>query len=431
MVTTTDASAASPTVELKKILLLTFDYTAKLGGVGSHVQEIAHGLKHEGCEVIVLAHGSGETSVVDEEGVQVHYVGASQRTLSQAAQLSIAQNMLAYNHDLIDYAQPLLAQAAQKPDLIHYHHWFTYTAARQLGSAFDIPILGSIHYLTHPVEHWWGQIPNPGVAQQENIWLHNAQDLITVSESMRELVEKYYPATRRKIYVIRNSVNLNVFWKSLLSQEAKHQLRSTIAKAGERVFLFAGRINPQKGLEPLIESAAQVIRRYPGVRYLIAGAPDSRDYLRHIQMLIRRYPGLESHITFLGKLSRQKLSMLYQVADIALFPSIYEPLGLVAVEAMLAGVPPIVTKVGGLAEIVIHERTGLHVPVYAEAASGLHKVDVDELAAAQLRLLNDDAFRQELGRNGHHYIMNEFTFFGSTLHPMMQVYRQTIQAYRR
>lgn len=417
-------------VKLKKILLLTFDYAAKLGGVGTHVQELARGLKDAGYEVIVLAHASGETSVADEQGVQVHLVGASQRTLSQSAQSSIAQNMLAYNQDLIDYAHSLLAHDPHKPDIIHYHHWFTFSAARQLGLAFNIPIVGTIHYLTYPVEHWWGQIPDASVAQQENIWLQNAQDLISISDSMQELVEQYYPATRGRMRIVRNSVNIDVFQKSPLSAQAKRQLKSTIAKAGEQIVLFAGRVNPQKGLDALIDSAATVVEQHPQVRYLIAGAPDSRDYLRNLQARMRTYPGLESHVTFLGKVARQQLSLLYQVADIAVFPSIYEPFGLVAVEAMISKIPPVVTRAGGLAEIVAHEQTGLHVTVHSADESGLHRVDVPELAAAQLRLLQNEPLRQQLGQAGYNYILNELTFTRATLNPLIEVFRDTIQAYR-
>ncbi|HEY0601267.1 MAG TPA: glycosyltransferase family 4 protein [Herpetosiphonaceae bacterium] len=413
-------------IKLNKILLLTFNYTAKLsGGVGAHVQELAHGLKRSGCQVIVLTHSTGETAIVDDGGVQVHYVGASRRTLSQTAQLSIAQNMLAFNQDLIDYAQPLLAHDPQKPDLVHYHHWFTFAAARQIGAAFNLPILGTLHYLTHPIEQWWGETPNPSVAQQENIWLQNAQQLITVSESMRQLVETFYPTTIGKLHVIRNSINLDVFWKTQLSAQARSQLRATIAKSGERIVLFAGRINPMKGLEPLIDSAALVREQYPNVRYVIIGAPDSRDYLSKVQAQVRRSPGLEASVTFLGRLDRRQLALLYQVADVAVFPSIYEPLGMVAVEAMLSGVPPIVSDVGGLAEVVLAERTGLHVPVHTDA-SELHRVDVPALAAAQLRLLRDESLRQALGQAAFDYVRNELSFERTTLRPTMAVYRQVI-----
>jgi glycosyltransferase involved in cell wall biosynthesis len=427
---TADEAASLANVTLTTILLLTFDYAAKLGGVGTHVQELARGLKDAGYEVIVLAHASGESSVVNEQGVQVHFVGASQRTLSQSAQSSIAQNMLAYNQDLIDYAHGLFAHEPRKPDIIHYHHWFTFAAARQLGLSLNIPIIGTIHYLTYPVEHWWGQTPDPSVAQQENIWLQNAQNLIAVSTSIRDLVEQFYPATRGKIHIVRNSININVFQKSPLSAQAKRQLKSTIAKSGEQIVLFAGRVNPQKGLEALIDAAALVVERHPQVRYLIAGTPDSRDYLRTIQARIQSYPGLESRITFLGKVARQQLSLLYQVADLAVFPSIYEPFGLVAVEAMISKVPPIVTRAGGLAEIVAHERTGMHVSVHTGDESGVHRVDVPELAAAQLRLLQDEVLRQQLAQAGYDYVLHELTFTGATLDPLIKVFHATIQAYR-
>jgi glycosyltransferase involved in cell wall biosynthesis len=410
----------------KTIFQLTFDYAAKLGGVGTYVQELARGLKDAGHRVVVLAHANGASVVEDEGGVEVHHVGASQRTLSRSAQSSIAQNMLAYNQDLIDYAQSL----SVRPDVIHYHHWFTFSAARQLGAALNVPIVGTIHYLTHPVERWWGQTPDASVAQQETLWLQNARHLTAVSGSMRDLVEQYYPSTRGKIQVIRNSVNADVFQKTALSAQAKQQLKGKLARAGEQIALFAGRVNPQKGLEALIDAAALVVERHPRVRYVIAGAPDSRDYQRSIQARIAGHPGLEGHFTFLGKVARPQLSLLYQAADIGVFPSIYEPFGLVAVESMLSGAPPVVTRTGGLAEIVEHERTGLHVSVHADEASGIHRIDVGELAAAQLRLLQDEPLRQQLGRAGREYVRHELTFTRVTLEPLLQLFESLLQGHR-
>jgi alpha-maltose-1-phosphate synthase len=412
--------------KLETILLLTFDYGGKIGGIGTHVQDVAHGLNDAGYKVIVLAHASGASSVVHERAVQIHYVGASLRTLSQSAQLSIGQNMLAYNQDLIEYARMLPIQ----PDIVHYHHWFPLAAARQLGARLDVPIVGSVHYLTEPVERWWGQIPNSSVAEQETLWLQNEPNLIAVSNSMREVVEQYYPATRGRIDTVTNSVNVDVFQKTPLGPEARRQLKKTIAKNGEHIALFAGRINPQKGLDALVDSAARVVERHPEIRYLIAGAPDSRDYLSILQERIRSFPGLERHFTFVGKVARQKLSLLYQAADIAVFPSVYEPFGLVAVEAMISGIPTIVTRAGGLAEIVTHERTGLHVSVHVDEESGLRRVDVPELAAAQLRLLEDAALRQRLGQAGHDHIVNDLTFERTTLQPLVEVYRKTLRAHR-
>jgi len=97
----------------------------------------------------------------------------------------------------------------------------------------------------------------------------------------------------------------------------------------------------------------------------------------------------------LGKLPRHKLAALYKIADVALVPSVYEPFGYAAIEAMAAGVPLIATAAGGLAEIVDHEKTGLSVPVHAEG-NGVRAVDVPSLASATRRMLQDEGFARQM-----------------------------------
>ncbi len=410
------------------IMILTLGYTADIsGGVATHVQELAHALKNEQKKVVVLANSPGETKIVEDDGVEVHYISASEKTLSQNG--TWAQGILGFNDDLFDYAFKLASTS--KPDIIHYHHWYTYKAACQLRKSLDIPIIGTIHYLTYPIESWWGQEPDKEIGDNEKEWLTKQESLISVSYSMKHVIEDYYPEAKNKIEVIRTSISMDKFLPKPLAEEKRSALRNKLVNKQKKLILFAGRINRQKGIIPLLDSAAKVTEKYPEVQYIIAGHSDSRDYYKTVMNHIGKYPGLKERCTFLGHVMREQLTLIYQTADIAVFPSLYEPLGLVALEAMATGCPPIVTAGGGLEESVQHNKTGLVVPIISDKKTGEIIVDIEKLAQAQLILLTDEELRKKFSEAGKYYVMKEYNYQKSTLYPTIQAYKRTIADYSK
>jgi glycosyltransferase involved in cell wall biosynthesis len=141
--------------------------------------------------------------------------------------------------------------------------------------------------------------------------------------------------------------------------------------------------------------------------FLLAGGTDSRQSSQMIQDLTVRYAALGARVKLLGKLPRKQLRYLHRIADLALVPSIYEPFGFTAIETMASGVPVIVSAAGGLAEIVQHGESGLHVPV-RDAANGEREVDAEALAAAQLALLADKPRARKLGQEGQRRVAERF-----------------------
>ena len=130
--------------------------------------------------------------------------------------------------------------------------------------------------------------------------------------------------------------------------------------------VLCGKTKSSKRSFAIFESIPQVLEHYPNVKYVFAGEPDSQHFSRTMREMFDQNPVLKSKTLMLGKLPRHKLAALYKIADVALVPSVYEPFGYAAIEAMAAGVPLIATAAGGLAEIVDHEKTGLSVPVHGE-----------------------------------------------------------------
>jgi glycosyltransferase involved in cell wall biosynthesis len=408
-----------------KILILALEFTPELsGGVGTHVLELATGLGELGHQVTVLAYASGKPTTRNQVNVTVQLVAPTAESLARAARLSMVQGILGFNDDLFRHAQALIEK--QRPDIIQYYGWLTSSAARQLSEKYGIPLIGRMSYLSEPAERWWGQTPDPEIAQQEQELFYKSGMFISVSHWLSRLIQETHAVPCHNLHVIHNGLDVQRFVKQELNPKEIQALRGTIAGMGEKVVLFAGRLNPMKGISALFASASEVVKERPDVRYVMVGEADSRDFMQVIKRLFEQYPHLKDKVKLLGKVPRQQLAILYRIADIFLMPSLYEPFGWVAIEAMAAGLPLVSVDVGGPSEIVQHGQTGLLATIHARQ-TGPHEVDVMQLAEAQITLLNDNALAKQLGSNGRQRVITEFSL-DKMVRKTLDVYRSTISA---
>lgn len=408
-----------------KVLILALEFTPELsGGVGTHVLEIATGLGELGHQVTVLAYASGKPTTRNQPNVTVHLVPPTTESLARAAKVSLVQGILGFNEDLFHHAQALIEK--QRPDIIQYYSWLTSAAAHRLSEKYGIPLIGRMSYLSEPAERWWGQTPDPEIAEQEKELFSKPGMFISVSHWLSRLIQETHAVPSRNIQVIHNGLDVRRFVKQDLNPKEIQALRNTLAGHGEKVVLFAGRLNPMKGISALFASAAEVVKERSDVRYIIVGEADSRDFMQIISGLFEQYPHLKDKVKMLGKIRRQQLAILYRIADIFLMPSLYEPFGWVAIEAMAAGLPLVSVNVGGPSEIVQHGKTGLLAPIHAKA-TGPHEVDVMRLAEAQMTLLNDGDLAKQFGSNGRQRVIDEFNL-DKMVQTTLDVYRYTISA---
>jgi glycosyltransferase involved in cell wall biosynthesis len=406
-----------------KVLILSFEYPPR-AGAGTHVFELATGLNEAGCSVAVLAPTAGAPVKTHDDSITEHLVQPSAETCAIAARGSRVQGVLAVNEDLIARGQSLIFDHRQRPDVIHCHDWYTFPAAQELRRRFGIPVVGTAHSTSDPIVIWWGETPDNEVVRQEKALYRTADALITVSHSLRDIIQAVHEVPCKRIHVIHNGLNVERFMRPRLDPQQINKLRSTIAAPDEKIVIFAGRLTSQKGISALLASASQVLAANLRVRYLILGEADSLDSSRMIKEWAERYAGAHNHIKLLGRVSRKQLAILYHLADLALVPSLYEPFGYAAIEAMAAGVPVIATGVGGLAEIIEDGKTGLLVKVHADA-NGPHRVDVEGLTTAQLDLLSNNVKAKELGRAGQQHVSSHFGL-QRMINSTIQVYRQVI-----
>jgi glycosyltransferase involved in cell wall biosynthesis len=408
-------------------MIMALEYPPKTGA-GTCVLELIEGLARAGYEVAVISPSATNSATLQKPNVTAHLVAASDATNSKIKSTSTVQGILAMNEDLLAFGQNLIAGAERQPDVIHCHDWLTFPAARQLGRQFGIPVIGTAHYTSYPIDEWFGEKPEAELLEQEKSLFCDSNKLIVVSRSVGDLIQSAYGVPDRHIRVIYNGLDPAPFIKQRPDPGQLKKLRATIAAPHEKIILFAGRLTPQKGVPALFSSASQVIAQFPDVRYLLVGEPDTRDSAETIANLITQYPDIRDRIKMIGWIPRKQVALLYGIADLAVIPSIYETFGYTALEAMASRIPVVATNVGGLTEIIHHGQTGLLVPV-DQHESGIHTVNIDRLAEAQLMLLRDAALAQRIAAAGQKHALDQFTV-ERMVQSTIEVYRQTISEFQ-
>jgi glycosyltransferase involved in cell wall biosynthesis len=177
----------------------------------------------------------------------------------------------------------------------------------------------------------------------------------------------------------------------------------------EKLVLYVGRLVPQKGIEYLIRATSRVSWRFPEAKFVIVGEGWMRGHLEWIA----EQSGQRWRVNFTGFISDEDLAALTKSADVMVVPSVYEPFGIVALEGMAAGVPVVASQVGGLAEVVEHDRTGVWV----------HPRSPESIAWGIERVLSDGGYRDWLVKNAHEAVKNRFSWEA--------VARQTVDVYKR
>ncbi|HEV2863951.1 MAG TPA: glycosyltransferase family 4 protein [Pyrinomonadaceae bacterium] len=394
------------------VLIVTSEYPPEIvGGLGTHVFELAHGIGRLGCEAHVLAPSKFKRTVNDGPNVTVHFFSNEASAPDPAAAM---QWFIDLNKNCVLEARRLIVKGGLRPDVIHCHDWLNFPAAYQLGKLYKIPVVGTVHLLQNPIVKWWGDSPQAEIVKQERDLCRKSDALITVSRSMRELITGTHGISEGQVHVVYNGMDVQHFTKPRMTAAERDELRRSFAAPGDKIVIYAGRLTPQKGIPALIESAARVMGERKDVHYVIAGAPDFTqelwDAARITEEARKMFSGFFhdwDRLHMVGRISRERLAALYEISDVAVVPSLYEPFGYAAVEAMAAGLPVIASEVGGLAEIVLEGETGLLVPV-SENEAGWHEVDVEKLCAANHALLGDPELRARMGRAGRRRVLSEF-----------------------
>lgn len=333
-----------------RVLALTWEYPPRVvGGIAHVVSELSRALAQEGNEVeVITALEEGLPETEKSSGVTVHrvapYHGQPLNFFAWVHQLNLAM-----------LEKGVLLCREKRFDLVHAHDWLVAYAGRGLKHIFQLPLIASVHATEFGRNNGLHNDEQRYIGEVEWSLTYEAWRVICNSRYMRSEIEGVFNLPPDKISIIPNGIRPEAFQISAPDPA----VRRRFAEPGERLLFFIGRLVREKGVQVLLEALPKISERIPNVRLLIAGqGPYAEELHRHALHL-----GLDRRVTFVGYIDEEMRNQLYAQADAAIFPSLYEPFGLVALEAMAAQTPVVVSDTGGFAETVQHGVNGIRVAV--------------------------------------------------------------------
>ncbi|WP_354701521.1 glycosyltransferase family 4 protein [Paraconexibacter sp. AEG42_29] len=361
-----------------RVLLVTWEYPPIVeGGLARHARKLSEQLVRDGVEVHVLTRGDQRSQVREERhGVTVHRV--PEPGYPQGLNEFVAW-VRQLNDDLLVAGRALAEELDF--DVVHSHDWLVAVASKRLADAVGAPLVTTVHATEYGRHQGWVHVaPQSDIHRTERWMVHVADQVIVCSHYMRGHVADIFDLDEARIAVIPNGID-----PGDLQPRAGQPVidRARFAAPHERLILLVGRLVYEKGFQVALDALPDVIAKVGNVRFLVAGSGTADSELRAQATRL----GLDEHGTFLGWIGDDTLHSLYRIADLTVVPSLYEPFGLVALEAMASDCPCIVADTGGLREVVPPgERVGLR----------FNGGDAEHLGVMMERLLTDEPLRDRL-----------------------------------
>jgi len=374
--------------------MITKEYPPEIyGGAGVHVAELVAALR-ESIDVSVRAFGAPR----DEAGTYAY------RTPSGLADANAALQTLGTDLEIVS--------AISEADIVHSHTWYANFAGHIASQLHGIPHVLTAHSL-EPLRPWKAEQLGGGYAVSsgiEKLAYENAAAVIAVSAGMRNDILRSYPAVDpAKVRVIHNGIDVER-WRPVRNPEF---LASIGMDPDRPSVVFVGRITRQKGLPYLLQAA----RRLPAEVQLIlcAGAPDTPEIMAEVQEGVRLLQETRDGVIWIERmLPRDELSAILTAATTFVCPSVYEPLGIVNLEAMACGAAVVGTATGGIPEVVADGVTGRLVPIEQVQDGTGTPVDpekyVSDLAAVLTEVASDPATARVYGEAGRERAKSEFSW---------------------
>ncbi|MEY4320169.1 MAG: hypothetical protein RLZZ471_110 [Actinomycetota bacterium] len=315
-------------------------------------------------------------------------------------------------------------------DLVHSHTWYANFTGQIASALHGIPHLITAHSL-EPLRPWKEE--QLGGGYRLSSWIERtayegATKIIAVSAGMRDDILRAYPQLNPdKISVVHNGIDLEAFQAATNSD----LVRANGVNPDQRSVVFVGRITQQKGLPYLLKAARELPADVQLV--LCAGAPDTPQILTEVTALVEELRKVRDNVIWIEKhLSRTELIAVLSAATVFACPSIYEPLGIVNLEAMACGVPVVATATGGIPEVVAHNETGLLVPIEQLLDGSGKPLDEKKFVADFADALNQmlaNPHISEFGKAGRKRVESHFSW-DSIAEQTLSVYRSAIHNFK-
>jgi glycosyltransferase involved in cell wall biosynthesis len=371
-----------------KILVLSWEFPPRIvGGIARHVGELYPELVKLGHEVYLITPEFGNAPMYEVvEGIRVHRVPVKSGN-------DFFHWVVNLNQSMGQQGGKLMAEEGNF-DLIHAHDWLVGDAAIALKHTFKIPLIVTIHateYGRHngirtDIQHY--------ISGKEELLAFNAWRIIVCTDYMRREVEHALHSPWDKIDVIYNGIRAE---KKLHHQNFHAQdFRRFFAEDNEKIVYYVGRMTYEKGISVLLNAASKVLCEMEGnVKFVIIGGGNAEHLKRQAWDI-----GIWHKCYFTGFISDEYLDKFQTIADCAVFPSLYEPFGIVALESFASRVPVVVSDTGGFPEVVQHSKTGI--VTYTN--------NPDSLAWGILEVLKHPGYRQWLIDNAYMDLERRFNW---------------------
>ncbi len=387
-----------------RVLILTWEYPPHVvGGLGQHVMELSPALARQGVEVYVVTPAWAGGDPEEHHGnLHVYRVMPPDGPFAD-----IHESAEQANVRMGDVAKDIQAQTGNF-DLVHVHDWLGAFAGERLKHDDKVPLLATIHATEMGRNHGYLHTDLQQSIHSVEWWLtYEAWRVICCSKFMAEEVQRYFQTPANKIDIIPNGVDAARFerWQGV----DLTAFRDRFALPDERLVFNVGRVVYEKGIHVLLDAVPLVLAEFPSAKFVIAGTGGMLGELRHRS----EEQGLSNKVLFTGFVSDDDRDKLLAVADCVVFPSLYEPFGIVALEAMASHAPVVASDVGGLAEVVKHGETGVTV----------YPGDANSLAWGILHTLREPAWARQRADAAYKMVVEQYNWD--------HIAAQTIAVYER
>ena len=361
-----------------RVFMLSWEYPPRIiGGLSRHVEGVSEALRSLGHEVHVITLDFPGAPAEEARGsLFVHRVPV------EIPSPSFHSWVLLFNH-FFEKRAGRLAKEYGDPDIVHVHDWLTVSSGVALKHLLRVPLVMTFHS-TEALRS--SNSPSPESAMAEGLeWWGSFESarIIAVSGWMKSQVVPTFKVPSDKVTVIPNAVDSKKFEVPVDARAVRKKWRIS---EGEKMITAVGRLTAQKGFDDLIRAYAAVRRSAPSSRLLLIGD----GYMREELQRLADREQVKDGVTFAGFVGDSDLAGALKSSAVVVVPSRFEPFGIIALEAMASGVPVVVSRVGGLGEIVEDGVDGV------EAEPN----DPASIAQAISRVLSDGALASRLAENG-------------------------------
>ena len=384
-----------------KVLVLAWEFPPRIiGGIARHVAELYPEIVKLSHEVHLITVEFGDTPKTEIiEGIHLYRVPVARGN-------DFFHWVANMNESIGDYGGKLIQEEGDF-DLIHAHDWLVGDAAIAIKNTFKIPLIATIHATEYGRNNGIYHSGQKYIESKEKSLAYNAWRVIVCSQYMHHEVERALQCPWDKIDVIYNGIRPEK--KTHPTNFDSVAFRRRFAKDDERIIYYVGRMAHEKGIFVLLNAAPQILWKMGGkVKFVIIGGGNTDSLQQQAAHL-----GISDRCNFTGFMPDEELDKFQTIADCAVFPSLYEPFGIVALESFAARVPVVVSNTGGLPEVVQHTKTGIVT----------HTNDPDSLAWGILEVLNNPDYVQCLVENAYKSLKTRFSWD--------KLAQQTIAVYER